>query len=240
MDSTTAFPAELADPECSVGTVLKSGSANMAEALGLTKLDFLLIDRQHASPGIETIEHVVRAAGVSDLPVIVRVPQDSLGIVGNVLDAGAAGIMLPQIETVAEVERVLPKIRYDEGRSFSPNTRAGRFGTVDVERESVDAGLAIIPQIETQRGLDNAEAIAALDGVENLAVGPLDLSLSLGIDQESDAFQTALDDLFDSVRATDCGIGTFVGDPAEIDAYRNRVTFVACGSDIGLVTDIFS
>lgn len=240
MDSTTGFSADLADPECSVGTVLKSGSANMAEALGLTELDFLLIDRQHASPGIETIEHVVRAADLSDLPVIVRVPQDSLGLVGNVLDAGAAGIMLPQTETVDEIERVLRKVRYGEGRSFSPNTRAGRFGTVDVDRESVDAGLAVIPQIETQRGLDNAEDIAEVDGVENVAAGPLDLSISLGIDTESDAFRTTLDDLFDRVRAMDCGIGTFVGDPAEVDAYRNRATFVACGSDIGLVAAVFS
>jgi len=239
MDSTTAFAAELADTECSLGTVLKSGSPNMAEALGQTELDFLLIDRQHASPGLETIEHVIRAADLSELPVIVRLPRDSLGLVGNVLDAGAAGIMLPQTETVGEVERVLPKVRYDEGRSFSPNTRAGRFGTVDVDRDVVDAGLAVIPQIETPRGLDNADDIVELDGVDNLAVGPLDLSLSLGIDRESDEFNATLDDLFDRARAAGCGIGTFVGTPAEIDAYRNRVTFLACGSDIGLVTAIF-
>lgn len=240
MDSTTAFAAELADPECSVGTVLKSGSPNMAEALGQTEIDFLLIDRQHASPGIETIEHIVRAADLSELPVVVRVPPDSLELVGNVLDAGAAGIMLPQTETVDEVEQMLPKVRYGKGRSFSPTTRAGRFGTVDMDREAVDAGLAVIPQIETQLGLENADAIAALDGVDNLAVGPLDLSISLGVDRGSNDFQTILDDLFDRVRANGCGIGTFVGGPDEINTYRNRATFVACGSDIGLVTAVFS
>ena len=240
MAHSTALSAQLFDEGCSVGTVLKSGSPNMAEALGYTDLDFLLLDRQHASPGLETIEAVIRAAGLNDLPVIVRVPQGSLGIVTNVLDAGAAGIMLPGTETVDEVDRLVEAVRYDAGRSYSPNTRAGGFGTRDRDLEAIDDAIAVVPQIESERGLANVDAIASQDAVTTLAIGPLDLSLSLGVDRDSEAFRTGHDELFAAGEDHGCGVGIFVGGPAEVETYRERASFVACGSDIGLVTAVFS
>lgn len=236
MAPPTDASAVLSGQPCAIGTVIKSGSPNIVEALGYTDLDFVLIDRQHAAPGLETIENMLRAADLNDLPAIVRLPQEDLDLVSNVLDAGAGGVMLPQTETIDQVDRLAEHVRYDAGRSFSPNTRAGRFGHGGLDFDTIDNALAVIPQIESRTGLDNVDAIAAHDAVTTLAIGPQDLSLSLGLDRESEAFNDALEELF----AAECGAGTFVSGPDDLADFRGRAPFVACGSDIGLVTDVFS
>lgn len=88
MEPRSAFAATITDDRTAVGTTLKSASPDAAEALGYTPLDFLFVDRQHGTPVVETLADIVRAADLTDLSVIVRVPREDTSAVTILLDLG--------------------------------------------------------------------------------------------------------------------------------------------------------
>lgn len=239
MPSEIAGPdvPDLGSPPATVGTFCKSNSPQVAEALALTDLDFVVVDRQHASPTLETVENIVRAAAVHDTPVLVRLPDRGTSLVGNLLDAGVAGLIVPTVETPAEIERVVEAGRYGDDRSFALSTRSGSYGRADAADhvETADERIAFVPMIESVRGLDNAEEIAAVDGVDALMIGPADLRLSMGVDAGSPDLERAIEAIETAAAAAGCGVGRYVGSPAEIERRHDEVGFLIYSSDIGAI-----
>lgn len=230
---------DLAGDELTVGTMLKSTSATMAEALGYTDVDFLFVDRQHGSPVLEKLEHVVRAADLNDLPVAVRVPRDDPSMITYLLDAGVRGVLLPQVESAEVVEEASTHVRYADGRSLGTTTRAARFGAIakDDYVDYVDDALALCPMVETERGLENVDAIARSPGTTGLVIGPGDLSFSLGTEFGSPGFREAVDSILEAGARHDCPVGMFVMDEDELDRYAERLSFTIYGKDVRIVTD---
>lgn len=224
-----------------IGTTLKSVAPNVAEALGTTPLDFLFVDRQHGSPVEEGLEHVVRAADVNDLPVIVRVPRGDTSMITYLLDIGVAGIMLPQIESTETVVEAGSHVRYRDGRSIATTSRAASFGAQPRERyvEYVDRDVALLPQLESEAGVEIAGEVADLAETTTIAIGPGDLSRSLGADPGDAVVEEAIDDVFDAANRSGCGAGIFVGDPAGIERYEDVASFVIYNSDVGLLMNHF-
>lgn len=229
--------AHLADRPASIGTFLGSKSPSLAESLGASALDFLVVDRQHASVDLETVEAIVRAADAGGLPVMVRMATTEFDFVNCILDAGTSALMIPQVESADDVRDVLDAARYDEGRSFSMGTRAGGFGTRDRSEyvEWVHEELGIVPQIETASALENVDEIAETAGVTALMIGPTDLSRSLGVSQDDDEFRTAIDRIVEAARSAECGVGTFVTSVEGLRTYREEMNFVVYGSDAVLI-----
>ena len=227
--------------EPAVGTTLKSIAPNNAEALGCTPLDFLFIDRQHGSVLHENLEHVVRAADLNDLPVIVRVPSDDLSIITYLLDVGVAGIMLPQIENPETVIEASKRTRFSDGRSIATTSRAAEFGACSSEEyvDYVNNEIALIPQLETQDGVGVASQVASLDESSFIAIGPGDLSKSLNADPSDEIVQSAIDDVFEAGSNHGCGTGIFVSEPSGISEYDDAA-FVIYNSDVGVVMDHFN
>lgn len=224
-----------------IGTTLKSVAPNVAEALGNTPLDFLFIDRQHGSPVHEDLEHIVRAADVNDLPVIVRVPKDDTSMITYLLDIGVAGIMLPQIEDQETVVEAGTHTRYRDGRSISTLSRAADFGAKSREEyiEYVNQDIALLPQLETETGVDAAAEIAQLEETTTLAIGPGDLAKSLGASPGDGVVQAAIDDVFAAANRHGCGAGIFVADPEGIERYEDDAEFIIYNSDVGLLMNHF-
>ena len=225
-----------------VGTTLKSTSPSIAEALGYTPLDFLFIDRQHGSPVYERLEEIVRAADVHDLPVLVRVPKDDLHLITYCLDIGVTGIMLPQTEDVDFVREAAEHVRYGDGRSLATTSRAAGFGSLDKDAyiDFVNEEVALIPQIESEAGAELVPELAEIEAVRSLAIGPGDLSYSMGVPAGSDEVLAVVDRLIDSATEHDCPIGSFVGTPEAIDRYAGRAAFLVYNSDVGLLTSHFN
>lgn len=238
MTSPTSFVETLESDTFSIGTILKSMSVNMAEALSYTDISFLFVDRQHGSPVFTRLENIVRAADLNDVPVAVRVPRDDVSMITYVLDLGVRGIVLPQVESPAYVEEVSSHVWYDHGRSLGTTTRAARFG--DFERSEyidyVNEHLALIPMIETAAGLENADALAAMDEVTALLVGPGDLAHSLGTGFWSDAHLEAIGRVFDAAAANGIPAGIFVSTEQEIADVEDRTSFIIYSKDIEIVT----
>jgi len=220
-----------------IGTTLKSCSPAIAEALGFTPLEFLFVDRQHGFPVSERLEHVVRAADLHGLPVVVRVPKDDLSMITYFLDIGVSGVMLPQIEDPEILREASEHVRYHDGRSIATTSRAAGFGKIDRDQyvEHVNEELALIPQIETEAGVEVVDEVARLEASTAVAIGPGDLAKSMGVTSGGVEVKTAVDDIFDTVEANGCRAGTFVGDESGIDRYADRAAFVICNSDIGLL-----
>jgi len=163
-------------------------SPAIVEMCAYAGFDFLLIDNEHGSAGIETTEHMLRAARASQLPALVRCLEHDIA---RTLDIGAAGLQIPMVGTAEHARALVDRIKYPlpagatgiggrRGSAFS--TRAagyGAFGGPSHTARSND-GIVLVVMIETPEGVDNAAAIAAVPGVDAVFVGPNDLAHAMG------------------------------------------------------------
>jgi 4-hydroxy-2-oxoheptanedioate aldolase len=241
MQELASLVSVLTDDRTAVGTRLQSVSLNMAEALGYTPLDFLLVDRQHGSPGEERLENIVRATDINDLPVVVRVPVDAMEMITYLLDFGVRGIMLPQVEHPDEVREASTHVRYRKGRSLATTTRTTGFGAMDREKyiHYVNEELALLPMVETESAFERVNKIAGLDETTAVVVGPADLSSSLGTNPNTDEFEAALDHIFTAGETNGCPVGIFVGNREELDRVSDRAAFAIFSSDVAVATSYF-
>lgn len=239
MTLPTSFVRMLESDTFSVGAMLKSMSVNMAEALSYTDTSFMFVDRQHGSPVFTRLENIIRAADMNDIPVAVRVPRDDVSMITYILDLGARGIILPQVESAEYVREASSHVWYDHGRSLGTTTRAARFG--DIERSEyidyVNEHVALIPMIETTTGLENVEALAAMDEVTALLVGPGDLAHSLDMEFWSDSHLDAISSVFDAAATNGIPAGIFVSNKRQIRDVKEDTSFIIYGKDVGIVTD---
>jgi 2-dehydro-3-deoxyglucarate aldolase/4-hydroxy-2-oxoheptanedioate aldolase len=173
---------------------------------------------------------VIPAAGAYGVPTVVRVESAARIRIGRVLDLGAAGVMLPRMDSADEVREAVRHLRYppDGDRGVATYNRACRFGLdPDALRRAGDEVLGVV-QVESASAVEQVEQVAALDGVDVLFVGPQDLSHNLGVpgDLQAPSYLAAV--------ARACGL--LVGDGAAAAARQAEGwTFVAIGSDATLL-----
>lgn len=165
-----------------LGVFVKTPSTAAVELLGLAGFDFGVVDAEHApfSPG--EIDMLVLAGRAAKLPLLLRPSQHAPDLIQAALDSGAAGIVAPHIDDPAQARALLSYCKFKGGsRGYSSSTRSAGFGSrpmADVITQSDK--ILVICQIETPRGVENAEAIARLDGVDGLLIGRADLAVSMG------------------------------------------------------------
>ncbi|MCP4170139.1 MAG: 2-dehydro-3-deoxyglucarate aldolase [Fuerstiella sp.] len=165
------------------GTFLNLGSPTTVEIAAETGFDWLLIDLEHGSGSEADLRNMLLACRGSCAAPIVRLRSVDTDIVKFVMDSGAAGIMFPYVSTVAEAERAVDCIKYPPmgSRGVAGAIRATDFGRKWKQYfdDANDNGLVVV-QIETPEAVEASADIAAIDGVDVLFVGPLDLSVNLG------------------------------------------------------------
>ena len=161
-------------PRPGIGHILKSAGC-----------DFVLFDLEHSGFGFETVKSAIRYFEAADLPVIVRVPSKEYHHIARAMDMGAEGLMLPMVGNVDEAQHILKSMKYtpDGGRGVAVQVSHDRYrpGAVVDKFVAANRRSTFFCQIETAEGVENADAIAALPGVDCLWVGHFDLSVSLGV-----------------------------------------------------------
>jgi len=206
-----------------VGTWLSIGHPTVAEVTAAQGFDFVLIDTEHTSLGLETVENMSRGVDATegDTETLVRVPSNDPVRIKRILDIGVAGIMVPRIESAAAAERVVEAVNYPpEGIRGVASGRAAEYGDEFKDYvESANGSILTVVQIETRTGLDNADEIAAVDGVDAVFVGPADLSANLGVfgEWENDRLSAAIETVIDAGRTAEIPVGTLVVDPDDIE-----------------------
>ena len=226
------------------GIFLDLGSAASAELCGTLGYDWLLVDLEHgAGSEADLMGQFQAMAAAGGSAALVR-PQSGERIrIGRALDLGARGVMVPRLDSAAQALEAVSFLRYppDGIRGVATRVRGAGLGVVshgDVKRLN-DRVVGII-QIESAGGLRDADAIAAIDGVDVLFVGPADLSHSLGIPGQFQhpEYLGALDRVVAACRAHGKAAGILVYDTAVVPRHLELgFTFVGIGADAMFVID---
>ncbi len=165
--------------ELAFGYSAKLGSPVAAELLSHSGVDFVMLDGQHGAWGPDSLVAGLAAICAGPATPFVRVLSNQFHLIGQTLDAGALGIVIPMVDTVAEARAAARACRYPPKgtRSFGWG-RALAYGNDYTDWS--DEQLFVAVQIESAPAVENAEAILATPGVDGCMVGPQDLALSLG------------------------------------------------------------
>lgn len=171
------FIVEFATP--GIGHIMKSAGC-----------DFTLFDLEHSGFGFETVKSTLRYFEAADLPAIVRVPSKEYHHIARAMDMGAEGLMLPMVGNVDEVRHIVNSMKYHpmgkRGVALQVAHDRYRPGPVAEKFTTANERTTLFCQIETVEGVENADKMAAIDGVDCLWVGHFDLSVSLGIPGQFD------------------------------------------------------
>jgi len=164
------------------GSWLTFAAEAPAEVMAQAGFEWLVIDMEHSPIDVADAARLIRVVDLAGLPALCRLPTNDPVIAKRVLDAGAAGIIVPTVESVADAQRAVDSAYYPPiGRRGVGLARAQAYGgSLEEYRARLGDHLVVICMIETRAGMEAAPEIAKLPGVDGLFVGPYDLSASMG------------------------------------------------------------
>jgi 4-hydroxy-2-oxoheptanedioate aldolase len=196
---------------------------------------------EHAPNGLESVLAQLYAASGYEATAIVRVPNNDPVIIKQVLDLGAQTIMVPMVSTAAEAEAAARAAQYPPAgiRGVgSALARSARWNRVPDYLQNGADHVSVIVQIETPEGVENAEALASVPGVDGVFVGPSDLAASMGLigQQTHPEVVAAVKCAFAGVAAAGKPVGVNAFDPAVARDYAaSGASFVLVGADVAIV-----
>lgn len=179
---SSLFPAS----ERTVGVWVSSSSCVIAEMCAAAGFDFLIIDNEHAGWGGDNNISLVRAGDSKNIPSIIRVTDIAETPIKQALDLGATGVMIPGVKSVEDAKNAVAYTKFGANgkRGACPYTRANDYavnrlmGYYDDANENLSAPILLIEGMEA---VNNIDEILSIPGLHSIAVGPVDLSVELGI-----------------------------------------------------------
>jgi 4-hydroxy-2-oxoheptanedioate aldolase len=219
-----------------VGAFASSSSPLLAELLAAAGAEFVIVDLQHGEATTADLPGMIRAIDLGGALPLVRVPWCEPSVIMRALDAGAEGVVVPMVEDAEQAALAARASRYAPmgNRSFGPMRKP--LGVADA-----NAAIRCYPMVETPRGLANVEEIMAVDGVDGVFVGPVDLGICLGI-PVADSYRHP--DVLGAINACVAAaavhgkvVGTVSnGHDHEVTLFERGVAFVSLGADKAFVT----
>lgn len=231
------------DGETLFGAWADLASPLATEITGRAGYDWLIADLEHGAPTEADLLAVLLAAEASGAAAFVRPQSGERLRIGRALDLGAAGIMIPRLDSAATAAEAVTFLRYppDGVRGVALRTRGARLGTVGhADVGTLNAAIVGIVQIETPSAVREADGIAALDGVDVLFVGPTDLSHSLGIPGQfgNATYLAALDTVVAACRRHGKAPGILLYDRPSFGPHLDRgFRFMGVGSEGSFVAE---
>ncbi|HVL76519.1 MAG TPA: 4-hydroxy-2-oxoheptanedioate aldolase [Noviherbaspirillum sp.] len=239
--STNAFKSALAACMPQIGLWLCLANADAAEVCATAGFDWLLIDGEHAPNDVRTILAQLRAVAPYRAHPVVRPVSGDVQLIKQLLDVGAQTLLVPMVETAGQARELVLATRYPPQGirgDGSPIVRASRWGLEADYLRTANDEVCLLVQVETRRGLDNLDAICAVDGVDGVFIGPADLSASLG--HRGNPGHPDVQAAIDAAIATICAHGKAAGILTSDTGHARRYlglgcTFVAVGVDVRLL-----
>ncbi len=237
----SGFKQRLAQGEPMIGTWVKTPSPVVCEVLCRTELDALALDAEHSPFGRLELDGCLAVSRLADMPTLVRVPSASPADLLNALDCGATGVVVPHVTTTQQAEAVATACHFGRGgRGFAGSTRAAEFGGKKMPDHLADSRqqTIVVAQIEDVEAVDAIDEIAAVEGIDCLFVGRIDLTVALGAESPNSP------EVIEAV-ATVCAagkragrpVGMFVADTAEAPRWIEAgASLFLLGSDQGFLT----
>jgi 4-hydroxy-2-oxoheptanedioate aldolase len=168
------------EPQLGVWSSMASNIST--EVLAGAGFDWILLDAEHAPNDVQSVLGQLQAMMEHTTSAVVRVPFNDKIEIKRYLDAGVQSFLVPMVDTPEEAQAAVSYTRFPPRgvRGFAGVSRASRFGRIADYHPRAHEEICIIAQIESQPGLDNIEAIAEVEGIDGLFIGPGDLSAALG------------------------------------------------------------
>ena len=234
------FTHAIANGDKQIGLWSTLSSNFVAEVVAPSGYDWVLVDMEHSPNDLNSVMAQLQVFADSNTTAIVRPDWNDTVAIKRLLDAGAPGLLIPMVQSVEEAKKAVAATRYPPHgvRGVSGSTRANKFGRVTDYFARVEAETTLILQLETQAAVAQAVEIGTLDGVSGVFFGPADIAADMGL--LGKPMDAAVWDLImpaaKALMAKGVPVGTLVMDPAFAAKLLNDgFTFVACGSDAGLL-----
>jgi len=225
--------------ELVLGTILSLNSPDVAEILSQVGFDWLFIDAEHSTLDPHDMKALFQATGDS-VPCVVRIPALEEIVIKKTLDAGAAGLLVPQIHNAGQVEQLV-----EWGRYYPAGSRGLGFGRAQGYGHKVGEYLAtanenilLSVQAESAEAVKNIEAIVKVQGLDAVLVGPYDLSASMGFAGQVDhpEVQAAIQHVAQACFDAGLPVGIFGLTAAAVQPYiAQGFKFIVCGADTVLL-----
>ncbi|NKB64187.1 MAG: 4-hydroxy-2-oxo-heptane-1,7-dioate aldolase [Gammaproteobacteria bacterium] len=235
------FTQALKEKRSQVGLWVSLSHHFSAEVIATSDFDWALLDMEHSPNSIDAVLGQMQAFAPSTTTAIVRPQWNDAVLVKRLLDIGAEGLLFPMIQSVEEAKSAVASTRYPPHgiRGVSGSTRANAFGRITDYFSRVEEETTVLLQLETRKALASATEIASVDGVNGIFFGPADIAADIGL-----LGNPMADEVWETImpvarKLIDLGVpvGTLVLDANfAANLIKEGFTFVACGSDISLLS----
>ena len=218
--------ARLAAGEPLIGSFLKTPSPILVEVLATAGLDCLCLDAEHAPFDRGDVDLCVMAGRAAGLPILVRPPTAAAEHILSALDCGADGVLLPHIRSAAEAEAAVAAATYRPGgRGYAGSSRAARYGLAPMaeHRAAAQQRTLVIAQIEDVEAVEAIDEIAAVQGLDALFVGRIDLTVALdAATPDAPEVIAAVDRVIAAGRRAGKPVGMFVPRDTDVPGWRAK------------------
>ncbi len=237
--SPNAFKHRLQQGERQFGLFCMSLTAQTVDAIADSRFDFLLFDAEHTPTSLPTLYGQALALAGRPTRMIVRMPSQDPVLLKPVLDMGIDTVMVPNVRSEAEARAVVRAVRYPPLgiRGVGGTVRATRYGRDSDYYESAQDRVCLLLQIESGEGLRDIAAIASVDGVDGVFIGPVDLATDLGHlakPNHPEVVAAVLEGIRLASR-TGKGVGILAGEAQCSQYLAAGASMVCLGSDLGLL-----
>ncbi len=219
------FSRRLKEKKPLIGTIQSLNSTEVTEIIISAGFDWIFVDLEHSPMGTSDAQRILQAAGTA-CPCIVRSPNHEEEWIKKILDTGAAGIIIPRVNTAEEAQQVIRLCKYPpEGcRSVGLSRSHGYGMTFKPYVENANRDTAIILQVEDIESVNNIESIVKVPGIDALFIGPYDLSGSMGkIGQVKDPeVQQQIEKVRTTCLKAGIALGIFTSSPEDVPAFIEK------------------
>ncbi len=234
------FKRALREGRQQIGLWCSLPGSYVAEAVAGSGFDWLLFDTEHSPTDPLSLLPQLQTIAAYDVSAVVRPASNDPVLIKRILDLGAQTLLIPYVQNADEARAAVRAMRYaPQGiRGVAGLTRATRFGRIPGYAKVAADELCLLVQVETQEALGQLEAIAAIEGVDGIFIGPADLAASLGIAGElgNPKLIATIEDAIRRIRA--CGKPAGILTPDNAFAARCielGTIFTAVGVDAGIL-----
>lgn len=235
------FKAGLRDKKLQIGLWLSLCSNIATEIISDSGFDWLLLDTEHSPNEIPDLVTQLQAMQAGTATPIIRPAWNDAVLAKRALDIGVQTLLFPYVQNVEEAKAAVASTRYPpQGvRGVSVAARASRYGRTQGYLGKANDEICVLVQVETREAMNQLEAIAKVEGVDGVFIGPSDLAASLGHlgnPQHADV-QAAMKDAVERLAKIGKPAGILTGNEEEVRRYIDwGYLFVAVGSDVGLLS----
>ncbi len=232
----------IAEGKTGFGLISPTVDPIICEYAGLTGMDFYMIDGEHGAITASNVTNMVRACELVNCTPLARIRSVDAKLILQYMDAGIMGVMMPSIDTIDDVKRLVDAVKYPPmgKRGLGPVRAADYMQGTMSQLEYVafaNEQTLVLPQIESMECVKNLPELCKIEGVDGFIIGPRDLAMSMGYydGPAHDEVKKILDEIFETVLDAGKWFGTVAGTAAQAEGLVKKGASMVMNSVQGLI-----